>query len=289
MPVWLFILVLVLLVVLANLVFWVAGLWCMGKLMRSPALVARRVVVLCALVVLLDYAVMGGLAIAGIQLRTTNPLPAALVLLAYVLASRVWVAGRVLRRRLPGAVLAAAGAMLVQVVLLFAMGTPVRRTLIDVFRIPTASMAPTLPEGGRFLVDRTLTPRRWDIMMYRAPEPELLYYAKRVVGMPGERVEVLRDRILIDGAEVPLPAELRGAEFLIRAPGASSAWTPPLNSPVTLGPDEYYVIGDNTQRSSDSRYSQQQFGPSRGPGLIPASAVAGVVRLIYHPSFRFIR
>lgn len=289
MPAWLFILVLAVLVLFANIALWAFGLWCVGKLMRARGVAARRLLLVCTLVVLLDFALVGALILAGQNPQDPKSLPLAIAMLAYAVGSRVWVAGRLLGRRIPGAIVAAIGALVLQLALLLALMIPVRRTLIDAFRIPTASMAPTLPEGGKFLVDRTATPRRWDIMMYRTPGPEQVYWAKRVVGMPGERIEILQDRILINGVETPLPPELRGADFIIKPGPGSPAWIPPLNSPVTLGPDEYYVVGDNTQRSVDSRYGAVPAEPGRTPGVVPASNVAGVIRLLYRPTLRLFR
>jgi signal peptidase I len=120
-------------------------------------------------------------------------------------------------------------------------------------RVTSESMAPALlgPErvagvdrpGQRVLVDRaTLAIRplqRWEVVVFDCPAAPRDWCVKRVVGLPGERVEVRHGEIWIDGAMAPTPPEVAYAS------GGQREYT--------LGPDEYFLLGDNAAVSEDSR------------------------------------
>lgn len=110
------------------------------------------------------------------------------------------------------------------------------------------SMEPVLKEGDVVLVDK-LTPRlgginRYDMVVFRYRYRENQYYIKRVIGLPGETVQIVDGKVLIDGAVLEEPF---GTEPIEKAKGAAK--------PVVLGEDEYFVLGDNRNHSSDSRDS----------------------------------
>ncbi|MGD1068016.1 MAG: signal peptidase I [Vulcanimicrobiaceae bacterium] len=105
------------------------------------------------------------------------------------------------------------------------------------------SMEPRV-RAGEFVLINTLAyrlgpVRRGDVVAFRhdAPNPET--YIKRVVGLPGERVEVREGTVLVDGAPLPEP--------YVHFPDHRSA------PAVTLPADGYYVLGDNRAESDDSR------------------------------------
>ena len=124
------------------------------------------------------------------------------------------------------------------------------------------SMRPTLAPGDRLLVVRPGRPGRGDVVVVRPPGRNL-EMVKRVVGLPGDRVEVDPLGIAIDG-------EVRGEPWAAGgSPGGS--WT--------LGPGEYLLMGDNRAASTDAR----SFGP------VPASAIGGRVLLRYHPRPGIVR
>ncbi len=109
------------------------------------------------------------------------------------------------------------------------------------------SMEPTLHDGDSLLVDklsyRFSDPKRFDIIIFPyAGDPES-YFIKRIIGLPGETVQIDYDgNIYINGE---LLEEYYGAE-VIKDPGRAA-------EPVTLGEDEYFVMGDNRNYSFDSR------------------------------------
>lgn len=109
------------------------------------------------------------------------------------------------------------------------------------------SMLPMLEDGDSLLVDkisyRFKDPQRFDIVVFPFTQSEETFFIKRVIGLPGETVQITEDgRIWIDGEELE---EHYGLE-VIKDPGRAA-------EPVLLGEDEYFVIGDNRNNSLDSR------------------------------------
>ena len=111
-----------------------------------------------------------------------------------------------------------------------------------------ASMETTLSDGDQLLVDklsyRFQDPKRFDIIVFPYQYKEDTYFIKRIIGMPGETVQITdKGEILINGEEL---GESYGRE-VIKDPGLAS-------DPITLGEDEYFVMGDNRNYSKDSRF-----------------------------------
>lgn len=108
------------------------------------------------------------------------------------------------------------------------------------------SMNPTLEDGDNLMVDklsyRFKDPERFDIIVFPYQYEEKTYYIKRIIGMPGETVQVIDGMVYIDGEMIP---DSYGKEVMQYAGVASE--------PIELGEDEYFVLGDNRNNSSDSR------------------------------------
>ena len=109
------------------------------------------------------------------------------------------------------------------------------------------SMLPMLEDGDSLLVDkisyRFKDPQRFDIVVFPFTQSEETFFIKRVIGLPGETVQITEDgRIWINGEVLE---EHYGLE-VIRDPGRAA-------QPVLLGEDEYFVVGDNRNNSLDSR------------------------------------
>lgn len=108
------------------------------------------------------------------------------------------------------------------------------------------SMNATLEHGDNLIVDklsyRFIDPDRFDIIVFPYHYQENTYYIKRIIGMPGETVQIKDGMIYINGE---LLEETYGKEVMQYAGVASD--------PVELGEDEYFVLGDNRNNSSDSR------------------------------------
>ena len=109
-----------------------------------------------------------------------------------------------------------------------------------------SSMYPTLENGDQLLVDkisyRFRKPERFDVVVFRYLYKENTYYIKRIIGLPGETVQIVDDVIYINGE--PLEEDY-GYQPILDPKRAAE--------PILLGEDEYFVLGDNRNDSSDSR------------------------------------
>jgi signal peptidase I len=122
------------------------------------------------------------------------------------------------------------------------------------------SMEPTLSDGDNLIVDkisyRFHEPERFDIIIFPYQYEENTYFIKRIIGLPGETVWIDTDgSIYIDGV---LLEEDYGMETMSYAGLAAT--------PLTLGEDEYFVLGDNRNNSTDSRFDV--VGPIRRQDII---------------------
>ena len=116
------------------------------------------------------------------------------------------------------------------------------RTLIQNFRIEGVSMEPNLHDGQYLIINKLVyylhPPERGDVVVFHYPKNPRRDFIKRIIGLPGEKVEVRGERILINGEELEEPYTLHTGKY---------AW-----GPQRLGEDEYFVLGDNRNSSSDS-------------------------------------
>ena len=115
------------------------------------------------------------------------------------------------------------------------------RTVVD-----GQSMEPTLQDGNNLIVDklsyRFRDTKRYELIVFPYKYEENTFYIKRIIGLPGETVQVKNGEVYIDGE---ILGEDYGAEAMEDAGIASE--------PIELGTDEYFVLGDNRNHSSDSR------------------------------------
>lgn len=111
-----------------------------------------------------------------------------------------------------------------------------------------SSMETTLSDKDQLIVDkmtyRFRDPKRYDIVVFPYQYQDNTYYIKRIIGLPGETVQILSGMVYIDGMRLD---EHYGDEIM-ENPGIAE-------EPLTLGEDEYFVLGDNRNNSSDSRAS----------------------------------
>ena len=114
-------------------------------------------------------------------------------------------------------------------------------------RVSGSSMETTLSNGDNLIVDKLTyhfkEPKRYDIIVFPYKYEENTYYFKRIIGLPGETVQVIDGYTYINGEQ--LAGDIYGAEVMESAGIAAE--------PITLGEDEYFVLGDNRNHSSDSR------------------------------------
>ena len=113
-------------------------------------------------------------------------------------------------------------------------------------RVSGHSMEATLHDGDNLIVDklsyRFRDPKRFEIIVFPYRHKENTYYIKRIIGLPGETVQVKDGYVYIDGEKLD---ENYGLEVMEDAGIAAE--------PIELGEDEYFVLGDNRNHSSDSR------------------------------------
>ena len=139
---------------------------------------------------------------------------------------------------------------------------------LRVYGINGDSMEPTIHAKERILVNElayTLDhPLRGDIVAYRAPDQTNVVTIKRVVGMPGEVVEIRKNKVFINGTE------------LVEAYAHFDDKKPEDFGPLTLKPAEYFLLGDNRGHSYDSReHGAVLLGFIRGH-VLKAAGDAGV-------------
>ena len=135
------------------------------------------------------------------------------------------------------------------------------------------SMDPTLNAGDVLLVDRMAyrfsTPKRGDIIVYKTgDDKKASTHIKRIIGLPGETIQIKDGQILIDGETYQENGEFPGIE------NAGVAETK-----VALDSGEYFVLGDNRNNSEDSRYADM--------GNVKKRNVIGKVWFIASPWSRF--
>ena len=111
--------------------------------------------------------------------------------------------------------------------------------------IPSGSMENTIMTGDRVIGIRLIKDyNRGDIVIFPDPEQEGRYLIKRVIGLPGETVQIIGGLVYIDGAPLEDESGLGQVSLAGRA-----------GSPITLGEDEYFLLGDNRDSSEDSRFA----------------------------------
>jgi signal peptidase I len=199
-----------------------------------------------------------------------------------------------------------AEALLVSVLL----GLFARTYLLQPFRIPSASMAPTLEVGDHLLVNRFVygptrwawerrwlpvrEPRRGDVIVFRYPGDPRRPFVKRALGLPGDVVELRARALSVGGVAVDESAYARHADSAIYPP--SVLLDPYYRRRDTFGPARVpqaslFVLGDNRELSADSR----SWGFLPRPYLLgralavygwPVAGAEGVTR---RPAFRVVR
>ena len=172
----------------------------------------------------------------------------------------------------------------------------IRSFLFEPFRIPSASMMPTLLTGDFIFVNKYTyglrlpvlnnevldlgSPGRGDVVVFRLPSDPSINYIKRLVGLPGDSVTYLNNQVFINGQPVPVttpvpyaggdqPGSVEAREQLAEhdhdvlfMPGRSS-----VNGTFIVPAGHYFMMGDNRDNSRDSRYD--------GVGMIPDGNLVG--------------
>lgn len=180
----------------------------------------------------------------------------------------------------------------------------IRSFLVEPFKIPSGSMMPTLLVGDFILVNKYTYglrvpvinntffemkhPQRGEVMVFRFPRDPSLDYIKRVIGLPGDKIEYRNKQILVNGQPVP---QQQNGYYEYVAPGLNQITlrrlaeqlgehqhdiliddsNPVLDGEITVPDGHYFVMGDNRDNSNDSRFW----------GFVPDSNVVGKAFMIW--------
>ena len=138
--------------------------------------------------------------------------------------------------------------LLLCLVLVFGVVKPF---VVEPFYIPSPSMVPTLEIGDRVLVNKFVyrfsDPQRGDIIVFRSVAEGGVDLIKRVVGLPGDKVELLHGRVFLNGQRQNEP-------YVVNKPCVSGRPKTCSYGPVTVPEGHYFVMGDNRANSEDSRF-----------------------------------
>ena len=148
----------------------------------------------------------------------------------------------------------------------------VNNFLIINAKIPSESMENTIMTGDRIFGNRLAyvlgDPERYDIVIFRYPDDESQLFIKRVIGLPGETVEIIDGKVYIDGSDTPLDDS-----FTPEIPTGSYG-------PYTVPEGCYFMLGDNRNNSKDSRYWQNPY--------VEKDKMLGKAVLKYFPGFKIL-
>jgi signal peptidase I len=154
---------------------------------------------------------------------------------------------------------------------------PIRAYVVQPFYVDGASMEPNFYDGEYLIVDeigyRFNEPERGDIVIFHPPDNLKVYYIKRIIGLPGEVVDIKNGEIKVYEKDSVNPLLVDESEYL----SSDYQLRPSEQYHVSLGEDEYYVLGDNRRSSLDSR----RLGP------INSNLIKGRVVLRAFPFDRF--
>lgn len=168
------------------------------------------------------------------------------------------------------------------IIVAFLLAMVIRAFAVQAFKIPTGSMDPTLKIGDLILVNKFIYgakipftelrlpafrhPKRGDVIVFIYPEDKKKDFIKRLVGLPGEVLEIKDGTIYINGQPVLDPI-FNQRYYYNRGPLVQNG------EKIVVPKDEYFVLGDNSASSKDSRYW----------GFVPKRNILGKALLIYWP------
>jgi len=171
------------------------------------------------------------------------------------------------------------------IIVAFCLAMVIRAFVVQAFKIPTGSMRMTLIEGDLILVNKFIygakvpftnwrlpalqEPKRGDIIVFIYPEDKKKDFIKRLVGLPGDTIEIKGGSVYVNG--VPAPEKIFNQIYYYNrgefgADGRS----------IIVPQNSYFVLGDNSGTSKDSRYW----------GFVPKEDLLGKAMVIYWPPNR---
>lgn len=170
-----------------------------------------------------------------------------------------------------------------------ALALIIRAFLVQAFSIPSGSMEPTLLVGDYLLVNKFAygirnpftnhiwipwgEPQRGDVVVFIYPMDRDKDYIKRVIGLPGDRIQITNKKLYINGriTQIPPPSDDPGAPRAVYREPEITPTERDNFGPVVVPKDSYFVMGDNRDRSYDSRFW----------GFVPLKDLKGRAFIIY--------
>lgn len=174
------------------------------------------------------------------------------------------------------------------IIIAVVLGVLIQTFFVQAFKIPSGSMIPTFKIGDRIFVNKFLysaripfvnlrlpfpsikEPKRGDVIVFVSPDDPKKDFVKRLIGVAGETVEIKDGKIYVNGGLVDEPAAIRSVYYHNAGDYGEEG------RPITVTKDSYYVLGDNSGSSRDSRYW----------GFVPKKNLIGKAVFIYWPLHR---
>ncbi len=168
----------------------------------------------------------------------------------------------------------------------------IRTFIVQAFKIPSGSMLPTLKIGDHLLVNKFIygikvpfsgtllipikKPQRYDIIVFRYPEDPKTDYIKRVIGTPGDKIEIRDKVVFVNGKKIEdvaahftddtiIPSEMKQARIFKGGPNKDNF------GPILVPEGKWFVMGDNRDNSYDSRFW----------GFVDENKILGKAMIIY--------
>lgn len=139
--------------------------------------------------------------------------------------------------------------------------------------VPSGSMLETIQAPSRIVAFRLAytfsEPKRYDIVVFKYPDDEKEYFVKRIIGLPGETVEIKAGKVYINGSSEPL------RDDFVAHPSYDDY------GPITVPDGEYFMLGDDRSDSWDSRDWTNKF--------VASGKILGKVIFSYYPSVKLIK
>lgn len=171
------------------------------------------------------------------------------------------------------------------IIVAFILAMVIRTFVVQAFKIPTGSMRPTLLEGDIILVNKFIYgaripftslrlpkvsfPKRGDVIVFIYPEDPKKDFIKRLVALPEETVEIKSGSVYINGE--PLTEPVFNKRYYYNRGDFGRE-----DKKIVVPKDSYFVLGDNSASSQDSRYW----------GFVPKDNILGKAIVIYFPPQR---
>lgn len=165
----------------------------------------------------------------------------------------------------------------IPIILAVAIALFLKNCVIANAKVPTGSMLNTIQEGDRIIASRLAylndDPERYDIIIFKFPDDESQYFVKRVIGLPGETVNIVNGIVYVtktDGTTIQLDDS-----FVTNCVPVGNF------GPYVVPEDSYFMLGDNRNNSEDSRYWENKY--------VKKDKIIGKVLFRYYPNISSIK